>query len=99
MTDPSLRPMAVDYCAYHHNHYPHPAAGMLAPLDLLQWTKITHLTLQNMQVWGCPHYVLEPTFQDVTEKNPKALNRVTKCHTMIVQDSFLGSLLVVPVEL
>ena len=35
----------------------------------------------------------------VTEKNPKALNKVTKCHTMIVQDSFLGSLLVLPVEL
>ena len=24
---------------------------------------------------------------------------VTKCHTMLVQDSFLGSLLVLPVEL
>ena len=26
MTDPSLWPMVVDYCIYHHNHYPHPAA-------------------------------------------------------------------------
>ena len=32
-------------------------------------------------------------------KNPKALNKVTKCHTMLVQDSFLGNLLVLPVEL
>ena len=37
--------------------------------------------------------------QENTRKNPKALNRVTKCHTMMVQDSFLGSLLVLPVEL
>ena len=35
---------------------------------------------------------------NLTEKS-KALNRVTKCHTMLVQDSFLGSLLVLPVEL
>ena len=28
-----------------------------------------------------------------------ALNKVTKCRTMLVQDSFLGSLLVLPVEL
>ena len=28
-----------------------------------------------------------------------ALNKVTKCHTMLTQDSFLGSLLVLPVEL
>ena len=35
----------------------------------------------------------------LTEKIQSALNRVTKCHTMMVQDSFLGSLLVLPVEL
>ena len=31
---------------------------------------------------------------NVNRKTPKALNRVTKSHTMLVQDSFLGSLLV-----
>ena len=35
----------------------------------------------------------------LTEKIQRALNRVTKCHTMMVQDSFLGSLLVLPMEL
>ena len=34
----------------------------------------------------------------LTEKN-KALNKVTKRHTMLAQDSFLGSMLVLPVEL
>ena len=32
-------------------------------------------------------------------KKSKALNKVTKSNTMLVQDSFLGSLLVLPVEL
>ena len=31
-------------------------------------------------------------------KKSKALNKVTKSHTMLAQDSFLGSLLVLPVE-
>ena len=70
MTDPSLWPMVVDYCVYHHNHCPCSATGILAPLDLLQKTKITCLTLQNMHVWGCPCYVLEPTLQD-SHKLPK----------------------------
>ena len=35
----------------------------------------------------------------LTEKNKKALNKVTKSHTMLAQDSFLGSLLLLPVEL
>ena len=35
MADPSLWPMAVDYCIYRHNHYPHAAAGMMAPIDLI----------------------------------------------------------------
>ena len=34
----------------------------------------------------------------LTEKS-KAHNKVTKSHTMLAQDSFLGSLLVLPVEL
>ena len=29
----------------------------------------------------------------------KAHNKVTKCHTMLAKDSFLGSLLVFPIEL
>ena len=41
----------------------------------------------NMHIWN-----------NLTEKS-KALNKVTKCNTMMVQDSFLGSLLALPVEL
>ena len=33
------------------------------------------------------------------QKKSKALNKATKSHTMLAQDSFLGSLLVLPVEL
>ena len=32
-------------------------------------------------------------------KNLKALNKVTRCNTIMEKDSFLGSLLVLPVEL
>ena len=32
-------------------------------------------------------------------KKSKALNNITKSHTMLAQDSFLDSLLVLPVEL
>ena len=35
---------------------------------------------------------------NLTEKS-KALNKVTKSHTMLAQDSLLGSLLFLPVEL
>ena len=36
---------------------------------------------------------------NLTSKTCKALNNVTKSHTMLAQDSFLGSMLVLPVEL
>ena len=41
----------------------------------------------------------EKKFKKGKRRNSKAHNKVTKCHTMLVQDSFLGSLLVLPVEL
>ena len=34
-----------------------------------------------------------------TENNPKCTQQGHKSHTMLAQDSFLGSLLVLPVEL
>ena len=37
--------------------------------------------------------------EKTNRKKSKALNRVAKCHTMLVQDSFLGYLLVLTVEL
>ena len=39
-----------------------------------------------------------PETANLTEKS-KAHNKVTKCHTLLAQDSFLGSLLVLPGEL
>ena len=39
-----------------------------------------------------------PETVNLTEKS-NALNKVTKCNTMMEQDSLLGSLLVLPVEL
>ena len=53
--DPSLWPVAVDYPIYHHNHMPHPATGMLAPIDLLLKTQISCTHFQDIHVWGC-HY-------------------------------------------
>ena len=35
----------------------------------------------------------------LTEKNPRGTQQGQLCHVMMVQDSFLGSLLVLPVEL
>ena len=35
----------------------------------------------------------------INRKKSKAHNKVTTFHTMLVQDSFLGSLLALPVEL
>ena len=36
---------------------------------------------------------------NLTKEKSKALNKVTRCNTMMGKDSFLGSLLVLPVEL
>ena len=56
MADPSLWTMVV--------HYPHSAAGMMVPIDLMQCTDAPHSHLKNMHVWDCPFYVHEPALQD-----------------------------------
>ena len=55
---------AVDYALHHHNHMPYPAEGMMSPLNLLLKTQSPQSSFQDMHVWGCPCYVLEPQLQD-----------------------------------
>ena len=62
--DMSLWPMAVDYVVHQHNHMPRASAGMMSPLELVLRTKVSRASFQDMHVWGCPCYVLEPTLQD-----------------------------------
>ena len=54
----------MDYALHHHNHMPQPVAGMMSPLDLLLKTQSPQSNFQDMHVWGCPCYVLEPELQD-----------------------------------
>jgi hypothetical protein len=61
--DTSLWPMAVDYAVYIHNHLPNRKTG-LAPLDLFSGTKWPTHKCNDLQVWGCPVYVLDSTMQD-----------------------------------
>jgi transposase InsO family protein len=60
--DASLWPMAVDYAVYIHNHIPNRATG-LSPLDLFTGTKWPTHKCHDLQVWGCPVYVLDSTMQ------------------------------------
>ena len=62
--DTSLWPMAVDYVVFQHNHMPRTSAGMMSPIDLIVKSKAGRQVFQDMHVWGCPCYVLDPTLQD-----------------------------------
>jgi hypothetical protein len=63
VADPSLWPMAVDYGTFLFNHLPTLGPG-IAPHELLTRTILPRHHLQQMHVWGCPVYVLDPTLQD-----------------------------------
>jgi hypothetical protein len=63
VADPSLWPMAVDYAVHLYDHLPTLGPGV-APIDFLTRTMTPRHHLQNMHVWGCPAYVLDPTLQD-----------------------------------
>ena len=56
----NLWQMAVNYAMHHHNHMPHPATGMIAPIDLLLKNQVSYLYFQDMHNWGCPCYILDP---------------------------------------
>ena len=69
VSDATLWPMAVDYAVHIHNHTPKWQTGM-TPLDLLTKTTLPRHQLQQLHVWGCPSYVLDPSLQD-GKKIPK----------------------------
>jgi hypothetical protein len=65
-----LWPYAVDQAVYIWNHLPD-SDTKLCPLELFTKTKFhNHHHLQNLHVFGCPVYVLDPTLQDA-KKLPK----------------------------
>ena len=61
--DTSLWPMAVDYAVHIFNHMPNPKTG-LSPMDVFSGTKWPTHKCNDLQVWGCPVYVLDSTMQD-----------------------------------
>jgi hypothetical protein len=61
--DMGMWPMAVDYATYIYNHVPNPDTGV-APIDVFTRTRAPRTQLQNLHVFGCPTYVLDPTLQD-----------------------------------
>jgi hypothetical protein len=65
-----LWPFAVDQAIYIWNHLP-ASDTKLSPIELFTQTKFhNHHHLQNLHVFGCPVYVLEPKLQDA-KKLPK----------------------------
>ena len=61
MVNASLWPMAIDYVVYHYNHMSQAVTGMMS---LILKTKVSRSHFQDMHVWGCTYYVLEPKLQD-----------------------------------
>jgi GAG-pre-integrase domain len=61
--DSALWPMAVDYAVYIHNHLPNSRTG-LSPIDLFTHTRWPTHKCQDLQVWGCPTYVLDSKMQN-----------------------------------
>jgi hypothetical protein len=64
-----LWPFAIEYACYIWNHTPKTDSG-LSPVEIFFNTKSDHSELQNLRVFGCPVYVLEPKLQD-GKKLPK----------------------------
>jgi hypothetical protein len=65
-----LWPFAVDQAVHIWNHLPN-SDTKLSPIELFTKTKFhNHHHLQNLHVFGCPVYVLDPTLQDA-KKLPK----------------------------
>jgi hypothetical protein len=65
-----LWPFAVNQAIYIWNHL-QDSDTKLSPIELFTQTKFhNHHHLQNLHVFGCPVYVLDPTLQDA-KKLPK----------------------------
>ena len=37
---------------------------MMSPLEIILKMKVSHSHVQELHIWGCPSYVLEPKLQD-----------------------------------
>ena len=67
-----LWPMAMDHAVWIYNHIPKADTGLSPMQHWMQSTfKDTKMTLNNLHVWGCPTYVLEPKLQKPGVKIPK----------------------------
>ena len=53
--------MAVQYVTYVYNNIPR--SNNTSPSDLFFGTRVLRYKLQNMHVWGCHVYVLNPSLQ------------------------------------
>ena len=72
----NLWPLAVDHAVFLFNHMPNSATG-LSPHDLLSRSRWPQSQLADVQVWGCPVYVLDKKMQD-GKKLPKWKPRSTR---------------------
>ena len=63
LDDISLWPSPVDHDAWFYNQILQCGSG-ITPLEMVTQCKSDHCNLMRTHVWGCPHYVLEPSLQD-----------------------------------
>ncbi|CAJ1940544.1 unnamed protein product [Cylindrotheca closterium] len=76
VTTTTLWPLAVDHAVFLYNHMPNQSSG-LSPHDLLTKTRWKQSQLADVQVWGCPVYVLDKQMQD-GKKLPRWKPRSTR---------------------
>ena len=77
LSDPQLWPMCVVHAVYLWNHVPDASTG-LSPNDLFTRSRWKLSRFHDLQVFGCPAYVLSKTIAD-GKKIPKWKPRSTRC--------------------
>ena len=55
--------MAMDHTIYVWNHLPKIGVGF-SPDELFTGVQSNHVSLTQLNVWGCPGYILDPQLQD-----------------------------------
>ena len=73
MITPELWPMAMKHAEHILNHTPR--ENNVCPLDVVTKTTVPRSVLQDLHVWGCPVYVLDPKLQDgikIPKFNPRS---------------------------
>ena len=63
MADATQWPMAVSHAVFLYNHMPSLETG-LAPIDIFTKTRWEQRHFQDLHVWGCPVYVLDPALSN-----------------------------------